>query len=180
MNKLKLWTQSQNRTYSYVGDLLYDRSSPTGVKVLSPTSGFLACGSSNGRRRPQRICFWRSADLIAGPPQDWGKQKFCSWRVHTSLVHTRTQGKKQWPHKRLGQTYLLVLEGLLQRWEAAVAHCGYKDIVSSSSGKDLLVWAFPETAISPTKQTVDSSARPSQAKQPARREHGTTHQQTSG
>ena len=30
------------------------------------------------------------------------------------LVHTGTQGKQQWPHKRLGQTYLLVLEGL--RW----------------------------------------------------------------
>ena len=32
------------------------------------------------------------------------------------LMHTRTQGKKQWPHKRLGKTYLLVLENLLQRW----------------------------------------------------------------
>ena len=35
---------------------------------------------------------------------------------HTqSSVCIRTQGKEQWPHKRLNQTYLLVLEGLLQR-----------------------------------------------------------------
>ena len=32
------------------GEHLYHRSPPTGVKVLSPTSGFLTWGSSNGRR----------------------------------------------------------------------------------------------------------------------------------
>ena len=36
---------------------------------------------------------------------------------HTqSSVYIRTQGKEQWPHRRLNQTYLLLLEGLLQRW----------------------------------------------------------------
>ena len=34
-----------------------------------------------------------------------------------------------------GQTYLLVLEGLLQRRGAAVAHCRDKDTGSSTSGK---------------------------------------------
>ena len=35
---------------------------------------------------------------------------------HTqSSVHIGTQGKEQWSHRKLNQTYLLVLEGLLQR-----------------------------------------------------------------
>ena len=34
---------------------------PTGVKVLSPTSGFPTWGSGNGRRNSQRIKHWRQA-----------------------------------------------------------------------------------------------------------------------
>ena len=69
-----------------------------------------------------------------------------------STVSIRTQGKEQWPHRRLNQTYLLVLEGLLHRWGVAVAHRGDKDTGSRSSGKYSLVWALPESAISPTKE----------------------------
>ena len=58
---------------------------------------------------------------------------------HTqSSVHVRTRGgagKEQWPHRRLNQTYLLVLEGLLRRQGLAVAHWWDKDIGSRSSGK---------------------------------------------
>ena len=47
---------------------------------------------------------------------------------HTeNLTHTRTQWKKQLPHKRRGQTYLLVLESFLLWWRVAVVHCRYKD-----------------------------------------------------
>ena len=54
---------------------------------------------------------------------------------HTqSGVCIRTQGKET-PQGRLNQTYLLVLEGLLQRRGVAVAHCGDKDTGSRSSGK---------------------------------------------
>ena len=72
---------------------------------------------------------------------------------HTqSSVHIRTQEKEQWPHRRLNQTYLLVLEGLLHRWAVAVAHCGDKDTGSRSSGNYSLAWALPESAINPTKE----------------------------
>ena len=54
---------------------------------------------------------------------------------HTESVHIRTQGKEQLPHRRLNQTYLLVLEGLLQRLGVAVAHREDKDTGSRSSGK---------------------------------------------
>ena len=72
---------------------------------------------------------------------------------HTqSSVHIGTQGKEQWPHRRLNQTYLLVLEGLLQRQGVAVAHREDKDTGSRSSEKYSLVWALPESAISTTKE----------------------------
>ena len=72
---------------------------------------------------------------------------------HTkSSVHIGTQRKEEWPHRRLNQTYLLVLEGLLQRRVVAVAHRGDKDTGSRSSGKYSLVWALPESSISPTKE----------------------------
>ena len=47
---------------------------------------------------------------------------------------------------------LLMLEGLLQRWGVAVAHCGDKETGSRSSGKYSLAWALPESASSPTKE----------------------------
>ena len=40
---------------SQTGEHLYHTSPPTGVKVLSPTSGFPTWGSGNGRRNSQRI-----------------------------------------------------------------------------------------------------------------------------
>ena len=40
---------------------LCHRSPSTGVKVLSPTSGFPTWGSGNGRRNSQRIRLWRLA-----------------------------------------------------------------------------------------------------------------------
>ena len=74
--------------------------------------------------------------MISGFPQDWGKQKLYSWRVHTkSHVHQDPGEKCSDLTKRLGQTYLLLLEGLLQRQGLAVVHCGDKDTGSSSTGK---------------------------------------------
>ena len=69
-----------------------------------------------------------------------------------SSVCIRTQEREQWPHGRLNQTYLLVLEGLLQSQGVAVAHGGDRDTGSRSSGKYSLAWARPESAISPTKE----------------------------
>ena len=59
---------------------------------------------------------------------------------HTqNSVDIRTQGEGAMTHWRLNQTYLLVLESLLQRWGPAVAYCKEKDIGSRSSGKYSLV-----------------------------------------
>ena len=72
---------------------------------------------------------------------------------HTqSSVCIGTQGKEQWPHRRLNRTYLLVLEGSLQRQGMAVAHREDKDTSNRSPGKYSLAKALPESAISPTKR----------------------------
>ena len=98
--------------------------------------------------------------------------------THKVVCTPGPRRKEQWPHRRLNQTYLLVLEGLLQRQGVAVAHHGDKNTGSRSSGK--YSSALPESTISPTKEHVSSSAGLPKAKQPTGRELITTHQQTSG
>ena len=71
----------------------------------------------------QNVWLWRPAVFDLRTSTNWGKKKLHSWRVHTRSMCTGNQWKKHWFHKSLGQTYVLVLEGLLQwRLEAAVAH----------------------------------------------------------
>ena len=150
------------------------------MKVLSPTSGFPTWGSSNGSRNPQRIRLWRPAGFDCRTSMGLGGNRDSTLGGHTqSTVHTRTRGKEQWPHRRLNQTYLLVLEGLLQRQGVAVAHRRNKDTGSRSSGKYSLVRALLESAISPTKEPVVFSAGLSQSKQPPGRELSPANQQTS-
>ena len=82
-----------------------------------------------------------------------GRNRDSTLGGHTqSSVCIGTQGKEQWPQGRLNQTYLLVLEVLLQRRGVAVAHCGDKDTGSRSSGKYSLAGALPGSVISPTKE----------------------------
>ena len=79
---------------------------------------------------------------VSGGPMSW-----------TRLSHLRGSGLAPGQNtKTLSATRLLVLEGLLQRRGVAVAHRGDKDTGSRSSGKCSLAWAFPESAISPTKE----------------------------
>ena len=112
-----------------------------------------------------------------------GKQKYHSWRVHTGPHVHHNPRKKQGVHRRLGQTYLLVLESLLGSCGVAVAHCGDRDTGGSGSGEYLLVWDFLEAAIfsprpGPTQQPIGPSAGTPQAKQPTGWEHSPSHQQT--
>ena len=55
--------------------------------------------------------------------------------THKIVCATGPRGKEEGPLRRLKQTYLLVLEGLLQRRGVAVAHKENKDTDSRSSGK---------------------------------------------
>ena len=150
-NKIK----SHNRWVgdSQTGEQLYHRSPPTGVKVLSPTSGFPTWGSSNRRRNSQRIRLWRLVVIDCRTLTGLGETETPLLEgTHKVVCASGPRGKEQWPHRRLNQTYLLVLEGLLQRRGVSLAHCGDKDTGSRSSGKYSLVWALLKTTISPTKE----------------------------
>ena len=68
-----------------------------------------------GKEAPREFGFEDQWYLITGNPHDWGKQKLHFWRVHTKSHAHKDPGKKKQPHKSMGQTYLLVLEDLLQR-----------------------------------------------------------------
>ena len=163
---------------SQIGEQLYHRSPPTGVNVLSPISGFPTWGSGHRRRNSQRIRLWRLARFDCRTSTGLGETETPLLEgTHKAVCASGLRGKEQWPHRRLNQTYLLVLEGLLPRQGVAVAHCRDKDTGSRSSGKYSLAWALLESAISPTKETVASSDGSPQAKQSTGRELCPTHQQ---
>ena len=99
---------------------------------------------------------------------------------HTqSRVCNKTQEKEQWPHRRLNQTYLLVLEGLLQRqgwlWFTVRTRTLAAEVLGSTP------WYEPSQSppLAPPKSQVGSGVGSPQAKQPTGREPSPTHQQTS-
>ena len=166
---------------SQTGEHLYHRSPPTGVKVLSPTSGFPNWESSNGRRNSQRIKLWRLEGFDCKTSTGLGETETLLLEgTHKEVCTSAPRGKEQWPHRRLNQTYLLVLEGLLQRQGVAGVHSGDKDTGSRSSRKYSLAWALPESTISPTKEPGRLQCWVASAKKPTGRELCPTHQQTSG
>ena len=166
---------------SQTGEQLYHRSLATAVKVLSPTSGFTTWGSRHMRKNSQRIRLWRLVGFDCRPSTGLGETETSLLEgTHKVVCASAPRGKEQWPHRRLNQTYLLVLEGLLQRRGVAVAHSRDGNAGSGSSGKCSLAWAFPESTISPTKEPVDFSAGSLQAKHPTGKELSPTQQQTSG
>ena len=68
---------------SQTGQHLYHRSSPTGVKVLSPHQVSQPGGLATGGGIPRESDFEGYWDLTAGLRQDWGKKRLHSWRAHT-------------------------------------------------------------------------------------------------
>ena len=115
--------------------------------------------SSNRSRNFQRIRLWRLAEFDCRTSRGLGETETPLLEgTHRVVCASGPRGKEQWPHRRLNNTCLLVLEDLLQRWRAAVAHHGDKDTGSRSTGKYSLLWALPESAISPSKEPVASSA----------------------
>ena len=145
-------------------------------------SGFPTWGCRNGRRNSQRISLWRLAGFDCRTLTGLGETETPLLEgTHKVVCTSGPRGKEQWPHRRLIQMYVLVVESLLQRWGgAAVAHWGDKDTGSRRSGKYSLTWAVPESNISPTKGPVGSSAGSPRAKQPTGMGFSPTQQQTSG
>ena len=178
------------------------RSCAIMIKSNPICTGWATCKLENNYTIEVLPQEWKQG-LITRIPQDGGNRNSTFGGCTQGLMHTRTQGKKQWPHKkrswcweklrawgegatedeidgwmvsltqwtwiwansrrwwrtgkpgmlqsmgsqgvvhdlvteqhkRLGQTYLPVLEGFLQRQGAAVADCRDKETGSGSSGE---------------------------------------------
>ena len=115
---------------------------PLEWRFWAPRQASQPGGLAMGGGIPRESDFEGWWDLIAGLREDWGKRESTLGGHTQSSVLIKTQGEG------LNQTYLLVLEGLLQRWGVAVAHHGDKDTGSWNSGNYSLAWALPESAIS--------------------------------
>ena len=140
-------------------------------------------GLESGGWAPRVSGFEGQQGLTAGTPQDWGKEKLHPWRVHTRSHAQWDPGKKQWLHRTLVQTYLLVLMvswwGTVQLWLTVRTKTLVADILGSTHWHELSQRpSFWHQDLAPTQYTVGSSARTPQAKQPTGQEHSPTHQQT--
>ena len=149
------------------------------MKVLSPTSGFPTWGSGNRRRNSQRIRLWRLTGFDCRTSTGLGETETPLLEdTHKVVCASGPSRKEQWPHRRLN-TYLLVLEGLLQRqgwlWLTVGTRTLAAEVLGTTPWREPS-WSLP---LAPPKSPVASSAGSPQAKWPTRRELSPTHQQTS-
>ena len=73
--------------------------------------------------------------LNTGAPQDWCKQRPFVEAAHRVSCALGPRAKKELP-KNLGQTYLWVLKGLLEKERVAMAHCGGKILKMEALGNN--------------------------------------------
>ena len=139
--------------------------------------------SGNGRRNPERIYIWRPVGFDHRNSKRLGETETVLVEgTHRVLCAPGPRKKNQWPHKRLGETYLFALEGILWRWGGGgwrrcwLAYCKDRNTEGSTSGEYSLARALLEVTVfsprpGPTQQPVGSNAGTLQAKQPTRQEH---------
>ena len=143
------------------GRWLYHRGSPTGVRVWSPTSSSPAWGPGL-RRSPHSPWLRRTAGLGS---EDSTKRRETNSTPGDAqkVLCTLNPGKKQWLHRSLGQTSLLVSEGL---WGGMRSLWGQR-YWRQTYWKVLIGWAPQAVTIltQPHPTACRSSARTPQAKQ---------------
>ena len=81
-----------------------------------PTSGFPAWGPNQRTGNPQGIWPWRPVGFDYKTSTGLGETETpVSEGTNKTLQVIRLRGKEQWLHRRLNQSYLLVLDGFLWR-----------------------------------------------------------------
>ena len=110
------------------------------MKVLNPTSGFSAWGSNKGTGNLKGIWPWRPVGFDYRTSTGLGETETPVLEsTNKILCIPRPREKQKWPHRRLNQNYLLVLEGLLWSCGSAGAH---RRASSSSPGRSALAKAL--------------------------------------
>ena len=120
------------------------RKSHTIVKVLNPTLGFPDWRSDKGTKNPHGIWPWGPVGFDYRPSRGLRETDSGLGGHKQNLCPPWPRGEEQWPHWRLNQNHLLVLEGLLWRRGSAGAH--HRD---RGTGRSPL-WTLLEFAINPT------------------------------
>ena len=148
---------------SQTGEQLYHWNPPTGVKVLSPMSGYPTWGSGNGRRNSHRNRLWRLAGFDCRTLTGLGEQRLHSWREHTKLC--AHQGRSSDPigdwTRPTCSCWRVSCRGVGWLWLTVGTRTLAAEVLGSTS--------WHEPSISPTKEPVAYSARLLQAKQPTGR-----------
>ena len=165
---------------NYITEVLPQENSESDIRVPSLTSGSPVW---HQEEEPPQYLALKASGAWSLELHRTGRNRSVTFGGHRQgIMHIRTQGKKQWLHRSLCQTYLLVLEGLSGRQMVAVAHCRNKDIGCGGTGYSLAWAVLDATTLMPrpssTPQSEGGSGGISQAKQPTGQEHGPTHQQT--
>ena len=111
------------------------------------TSGSPVWGSDTGKKSPQSIWLWRPAGLDHKNSTGLGKTETPLLEDAHKLLSTPGPGGKKTVHSSLDQTYLLILEGLLGKQEAAVTHCLGKDTGGRGTREYSLVWTVLDAVI---------------------------------
>ena len=119
----------------------YPSSSPTIVKVHSPTSGFSARKSDKEKGKPQGIWPWSWVGFDCRTSIGLGETETPLLESTSKALSAPWPGEwgEQCPHRRLNRPYLLVLEGLQWRRGSAVAHHKDRGPCSSTPGSCPLV-----------------------------------------
>ena len=98
------------------------------MEVLNHPSGFPDWGSNKGTGNPQESWPWRPPGLDYRTSTRLAETD-SSLGGHKQILCTPSpRGKEQWPHRRLNQNYLQVLEGLL--WRCGLARVHHREIAS--------------------------------------------------
>ena len=120
---------------------------------------FQAWGFKKGTGNPQGIWPWRPAGFDYNTSTGLGETEtpVLEWKYKT-LHASRLRRKEQWPHRRLSQNYLLVLEGLLWRHGSTGAH--HRDGGTGSCSPGRLPWVLTllVVTINPKMEPTDHRA----------------------
>ena len=95
---------------NYIADVL-----PQGWKFWAPHQAPYPGVWHREEKPPEHLALKASGVWLQEFHRTGGKRNSTLGGHTQGLVHTSAQGKKQWPHRSLGQTYLLVLKSLLGR-----------------------------------------------------------------
>ena len=96
---------------------------------------------------PLSIWLWIPSGLECRSSTGLGETETPPVEGACKVSHAMGPRTKQLLHRSLGQTHLWVFEGLLERLESAVVHCGGKDTGRRSLREYSLLWGFLEVSI---------------------------------